>query len=292
MRFDNTKSLAESVVTRGLDLSESLRWRDYTVAIREGYKEKHGTSIPENIIATTATLLENTREYLSSMNETTRVVNMGNFIDYGFDVISATIPNLIAHEVLSVQPMNAKHSTIFYLQYLYGTTKSPVTKGDTMNSPFTGVPGSTFNYTDEVVDGEVVGTGDGSTTTFSVNLGFTPVKSGTAKLYLDGSLVAEYASTSNGVDTLSAVNSSGISATVTLGTGAVAVTASSAPTSGKVLTLGYSYDMDLTEVGFSQVDLDLGSISIEARPRKLRSRRKSAGTLINSVNCWKLLRVA
>ena len=105
MQFDNTKSLQESVVMRGLNLAESSRWRDYSVAIREGYKEKNGASIPENILATTATLLENTYQYCNRMDETTRVVNMGSFIDYGFDVISATVPNLVAHDIVSVQPI-------------------------------------------------------------------------------------------------------------------------------------------------------------------------------------------
>jgi len=271
MRMNNTKSLSESVIARGLDLSESLRWRDYTVAIREGYKEKFNRSIPENIIATTATLLENTREYMSSMNEVTRQVNLGTFTDYGFDVISATVPNLIAHEILSVQPMNAKHAAIFYLQYLYGTDKGGIKSGDVMNSPFTGVPGN-FNYSDEVIDGEVIGTGDGSDTTFSTSLGFTPVKSGVAQVLMDGVLVAQFASTANGVDTLAAVNSSGITGTIDLSSGAVALTATTAPDTGATLTLRYSYDMDLTTVGFSQVDLDLASLSIEAHPRKLRAR--------------------
>ena len=34
----------------------------------------------------------------------------------------------------------------------------------------------------------------------------------------------------------------------------------------------YRYDMDQTTVGFSQVDLDLASVSLEAFPRKLRAR--------------------
>lgn len=81
MKFDNNKTLAESVIMRGLDLSESKRWKGYTSAIREGYKEKNKTSIPENIIATTATLLENTYQYCSRMDETTRAVNLGTFVD-------------------------------------------------------------------------------------------------------------------------------------------------------------------------------------------------------------------
>lgn len=271
MKFNNNQTLAESVVMRGLDLSESRRWKDYTVAIREGYKEKNRTSIPDNIIATTATLLENTYQYAARMDETTRAVNLGTFVDYGFDVISATVPNLIAHDIVSVQPMNAKHGAIFYLRYLYGNNKGTITQGTDMNSPFTGVDGAT-NFSNDVIDGETVGTGDGSTASFSTTLAYTPIRTGSTVIYVDGVAVAQVASTSAGVDTLAAIGSSGITGTVNLSTGAVSLSASPAVALDKTITAHYRYDMDQTTVGFSQVDLDLASISLEAFPRKLRAR--------------------
>lgn len=271
MKFDNNKSLSESVIMQGLTLAESARWRDYSSAIREGYKSKHKKSIPENILATTATLLENTYQWANRMDETTRSVNLGTFVDYGFDVISATVPNLIAHDILSVQPMNAKHGAIFYLQYLYGSSKGTVQQGTVMNSPFTGQDAA-FNFSNDVVDGETIGTGDASKTAFNTNLGFTPVRTGTAAVYVDGVLVAKVASTANGVDTLAAENGSGVTGTVNLTTGAVAITAGTAPATGAKVTVRYRYDMEKTEVGFSQVDLDLQSVSLEAFPRKLRAR--------------------
>ena len=141
------------------------------------------------------------------MDETTRAVNLGTFIDYGFDVISATVPNLIAHDIVSVQPMNAKHGAIFYLRYLYGNNKGTIKQGTDMNSPFTGQDGQ-FNFSNDVIDGETVGTGNGSLTTFSTTLGYTPILSGTTVIYLDGVAVAKVASTSDGVDTLAAIGCS------------------------------------------------------------------------------------
>lgn len=63
MKFDNAKRMQESTLARGLQLSESRRWRRYTDAIREGYREKNGKSIQDNIVSTTAILLENTYNY-------------------------------------------------------------------------------------------------------------------------------------------------------------------------------------------------------------------------------------
>ena len=268
MRFDNQKSLAESVIMRGLTLAESARWRDYSSAIREGYKEKHGTSIPENILATTATLLENTYEYCNRMDETTRAVNLGTFVDYGFDVISATVPNLIAHDILSVQPMNAKHGAIFYMQHLFGSNKGSVRAGDVMNSPLTGSTAN-FNYSNDVVDGEVLGTGDGTKTEFKAALGYTPVRTGTV-IVTAGDVTGEVTTTANGVDTVAGTGIS--SASVNLETGELTVTFAQAPANDTPVTVQYRYDMDQTNVGFAQVDLDLKSVSLEAFPRKLRAR--------------------
>ena len=272
VKFNNNKTLAESVIMRGLDLSESRRWKDYTAAIREGYKEKNNTSIPDSIVATTAQLLENTYQYASRMDETTRTVNLGSFVDYGFDVISATVPNLISHDIVSVQPMNAKYGAIFYLRYLFGNNKGNIVAGTDMNSPFTGIK-DTIHFSDEVIQGESLGTGDGTTTSFTINAAYTPVRAGSIVVYVDGAAVAQGSgSVSNGVETISAVNTSGVTGTVNLETGAISITASTAPANGKALVVDYNYNMDQTTVGFSQVDLDLGSMSIEAKPRKLRSR--------------------
>jgi len=267
---EQKKTLADSVIMKGLALAESRQWRDHTAAIREGYRKSHKKSIPTELLATTAQLLENTRQYFSRMDETTRVVNTGNFVDYGFDLISATVPNLIATELVSVQAMEQRVGAIFYLDYLYGNNKGSIQAGTPMNSPFTGADGA-YNFSNDTIDGEVLGTGDGTETSFTTTLGYTPIRTGTAEVVVDNVVVANVVSTSSGVDTLAAVNSSGYSGTVNLNTGAVSITATTAPAAGKIVILNYRYNMDLTNVGFSQVDLDLKSMSIEAFPRKLKA---------------------
>lgn len=261
--MDQVKAMQESIIERGLVLAESARWKDHITALREGYKARYGVSVPENVVSTTAILLENTREYIERMDETTRVVNMGNFVDYGFDVITAVIPNLIAQEIVSVQPLNAKHGAIFYLNYLYGSNKGQIKAGDVYNSPFEGVKGN-FNYTGELVDGESIGIGDGTRTNFSTTLAYTPVRPGTIAVTAGGVTGLD-----NGQGTISGT---GISGTIDYATGAINVTFTAAPAADVVVSTAYNYDMDLSEVGVPQVDLDLKSISIEAFPRKIRAR--------------------
>ena len=267
MKFEsNNKRLAEGVISRGLSLAESRRWKDFTVSIKEGYKEKYKTSIPENIVSTTAILLENTYDYVKRMDETTRVVNMGSFVDYGFDVISATVPNLVAHEVVSVQPMNAQHAAIFYLQYLAGNSKGGLAAGTALNSPFTGVADN-VNFSNEVVSGEVVGTGDATEVEFTTSLAYTPIKPGTVVITA-GSIIAADDGEGGFTGTGIVVADSEID----YNEGTVTIKLSTAPAAAASIIADYRYDMNLTTVGYSQVDLDLQSVGIEAHPRKLRSR--------------------
>lgn len=206
------------------------------------------------------------------MDETTREVNLGSFIDYGFDVISATVPNLIAHDIVSVQPMNAKFGAVFFLKYLFGNNKGSIVAGSDMNSPFTGIT-NTIHFSDEVIEGESLGTGDGTEDDFTINAAYTPIRPDTFTVYQAGTPVAKASGTvTAGVQTISALESSGVTGTVNLETGAVAVNFTTAPAASAALTVDYAYNMDQTTQGFSQVDLDLSSLPIEAKPRKLRSR--------------------
>lgn len=259
----NAKQLQERIIENGLNLAESAQWRDYMVALREGYKARHGFSCPEHMVSTTAILLENTRDYINRMDETTRVVNMGNFVDYGFDVITAVVPNLIANEVCSVQPLNAKHGAIFYLNYLFGTQKGRIQAGTVMNSPFSGSTLET-DYSGEGVPEEVVGTGDGTKTSFNTVLGYFPVRPGTISVVVGGVTGLD-----NGQGVLAGT---GLSGTINYETGAITVTTTAAPSNGTKVLVTYSYDSIRSDVGVPQVDLDLKSTSIEAFPRKLRAR--------------------
>ena len=272
VKFNEATRLQNSVAKRGQSLAESKRWKPYTYAIREGYKAKNKVDAPEHLVQTTAILLENTYQSLNRMDEVTRQINTGSFIDYGFEVISTVVPNLIANDLVSTQPLEARFGTIFYLDYIYGNDKGSIKQGDIMNSPFTGVTGNT-SFSGQEVEGEVLGTGDGTKTTFTTTLMYTPVKSGSAKIMIESepAVVLSFKETANGVDTYTDEAGTTI-ATVNLTDGSVKVTAAAAPAADVQVVMTYDYDMDQTTQGFSQVNLDLKAISLEAKPRKLRAQ--------------------
>ena len=94
---------------------------------------------------------------------------------------------------------------------------------------------------------EIIGTGDGSTTTFSYTLNLEPVKKLSVKVYQNSTLVGQDDGAGN--ITGSALSSGSINYT----TGALSVTFNSAPDSGDVIYVRYQQDSDGdVEVGRNQ----------------------------------------
>lgn len=211
----------------------------------------------------TSLLLENTEDYIKSLSETTRVMSIGNFDKFAFPMVRAIYPNLIANEIVSVQPMAGPVSIIFYLDFLFGTSKGRIKAGQAAFDSVAG-PTDTRTYSSDDVDSEQIGTGDASTTTFVGTLAYTPVRPGT---------VTVVAGTISGVDDGSgSLTGTGIvSGSVDYITGAVVVTFSVAPAAAAAINFSYRYDSEANEE-IPQIDLQLTSSPVTARSRKLRAR--------------------
>lgn len=124
----------------------------------------------------TAMLCENEMNWLDSMDEDTLSTNVGAFTKYLFPILRRVFPNLIANELVSVQPMNAPIGAVFYLDYVYGSSKGPIT-GGTSQFP----QDFDANYSSEYQNGELLGIGDGAKyggagAALAVTLSYFPVR--------------------------------------------------------------------------------------------------------------------
>lgn len=258
----NGQSLSEHARTfdYGLVLAESNQWKPWVADIGDEYRR-----------SVTAIMLETTKRWVQNMSldETTKVFNVGNFDKFAFPLVRAIFPNLIANDIVSVQPMAGPVSLIFYLDFLFGTSKGQVTAGTSAFDAITG-PNAQKWFSHDIVDREVVGTGNGSTTAFSGTLAFTPVRK--------ASVVVEHTTNgstiiSDGIDnaagTIAGTNIS--SGSITYTTGAWAVTFSTAPANGSAIWFTYEYNSEASDL-IPQVDLQLTSAPVTARSRKLRAR--------------------
>jgi len=248
----------------GVQLSEQREFSPYIKSMQRVIREKTGREASRHMVATVANALNETRNWLSRMDETTRATNAGTFVDYGFKLVTAILPNLVADRIVSIQPLKMKSGEIFYMNFKYGQTKGKIASGATAIGANTGFQPGGFNFSTETIEEEALGTGDAVTTSFSGNLTYYPVRAGTVSI-TTGSVTA----TDNGSGTLSG---SGISSgTINYSSGAWAVVFSSAPASSIAITATYDFDSEQTPSGIGQIDIDLSQTTVTARPYKLRA---------------------
>jgi hypothetical protein len=131
---------------------------------------------------TTAMLLENEMEHIKNFNEDTLSTNAGSFIKYVFPILRRVFPNLIANQLVSVQPMPSPVSGIAYYEKKYDDRKgTKIPQGSISNNPtdqsYDGELGAGDNinqnfakyYSSEFVDYDVVCTDTGTGTSGALN---------------------------------------------------------------------------------------------------------------------------
>lgn len=247
----NPVTLLESLQARGETLAEG-KWKNYV----EGLK---GTDAPF-----TAIVLENTAKYLASLEETSRAVNVGNFDRFAFPLIRAVFPNLIAQDLVSVQPMDGPVGLVFFFDLIYGSNKGAIAQGTPMFSSLTGHPGDDYYSGPEIRD-ELVATG-AAAAAIAGTLAYTPVVPNTLVI-TDGTQVVR----DNGAGQLVGDINGAIAATVNYSTGAVTFSFAAVVAAGTAVTADYEYDNEANSQ-VPEVDFQLTSAPVVAKINKLRTR--------------------
>jgi hypothetical protein len=211
----------------------------------------------------TALLLENQAQDLERMDEETRAFMVGPYTKFIFPTVRRSWPQLVAYNLVSIQPMTSPVGAVFFWRYRYGSSKGPTVAGTEMIANFD------KNYSSEDVIGEFLmaaGGGGGNTGAHTCN--FIPLKPGTIRVFMGAVLVATDV---NGVLT-QVVGGPGIGGapaiSYALGTNA-GITIGGAPFTGDV-TMSYRYDSELNP-NIGQVNIDVQRVPIEAETRKLKS---------------------
>ena len=246
----NGELMLEQVRHLGDSLSESRLWKPFVEDIENDFQRR-----------STAIVLENTRRYLENLDETTKAISIGDFQKYAFPLVRAIFPELVAQQLVSVQPMLGPLSQVFYLDFIYGSTKGAVQRGQKAFDSIGLGPNNPY-YSSPLVEGEVIGTGNSSTQQFLPNLSYTPIRSGSISI-TDGISVV----TDDGNGNLTGDGTG----TVDYTSGAVDVTFATAPATGMSVSVNYEYDMEGNS-NIPEIDLILTSSPVIARPRKMKAR--------------------
>lgn len=244
------------------------KWAPELGAINEAFEGK----LDYMRQVSTAILLESTANHLDrlaalsaqnpmgAMNEATQPSDVGYFKKYAINLLSAAVPNLIAPEIVSMQPMLSRVGEMRFLKILYGSNKGSVKAGDTMFSMFQGGNGETAYSSDEV-DSEYV---TASGTSISGNLAWLPVVPGSVKL-----TVGLNEATDDGKGNL--VGTSISAGTIDYSTGAYSVTLKAAPDASDEVYFNYRYNNMDVPVQAPEVNLKIEVAPIIAKSRKLKT---------------------
>jgi hypothetical protein len=140
-------------------------------AVKKVYQEKKNRELPVNLESVLLNGLRNTKGYL--IEEMTKSTDLGTFVDYGYKLVSAILPNLVSEEVCSVQPLKIRSGDVFWIDYLFSNTKGKITAGDSLFNATSGPNTTYFNYSNEVVEQEELVV---SGATASGNAAYTPIR--------------------------------------------------------------------------------------------------------------------
>ena len=125
------------------------------VADRVYAKQHFGESMSNQKKLATAKCLENINNYMNeAFNNSvgTQRSDMGMYKKFTMNLTNVALPNLIAYDLVIVQPMSSMSGYITYVEYTAGSNKGETARGDVFNSPF-GLGKIDPNYTaDRVVE--------------------------------------------------------------------------------------------------------------------------------------------
>lgn len=207
-----------------------------------------------------AVSLENTSNRLR-LAESSQPGSVGQYKRYALDIVNAVVPNLIAYDLCSVQPIDNRVGMINYISYEYGRAKGQAQK-DQMFASSLNMGASDQNYTSNQVDLEIVGE---SGKNVGTNVQWTPVVPGTVAVQANGGTVVGQ-DDGNGN-----ITGDGITAgSINYATGEIKVTFVTVPSDEPNVSYRYNNE-DAPIMNVPEVNLRISSLPVIAQSRKMKA---------------------
>lgn len=102
-------------------------------------KQHEGEAMPQQKKIAVAKCLENINKFMNEAfdnSQGTQRQNLGDFKKFTLNLTTVALPNLIAFDLVLVQPMSSFSGFITYIQYTAGSNKGETKQGDVFNDPF------------------------------------------------------------------------------------------------------------------------------------------------------------
>lgn len=228
----------------------------------------------QGIAKNTLIMMDNQANFMDAVRrdpklEATFSNSLGSLVPRVIDLVRIFYPNLIAQELVDIQPMDRQNGEVFIVKPVYTNTAAGVTAGQQVFKNITD-----GNYASEDIS-TAIGTGDGTAVTFNVTLAPVPVRATT--------LVVKAGSVT-GVDNGSGViTGTGISSgTINYVTGALSVTFSAAVSNLTAVTAKHRYDSEQSPNNIRELEIQLSMFPVTAEPHPLRVRWSTQAQLAAS----------
>lgn len=241
-------------------LSENRSWK---TKYRSLVEAATGKDVVKSGIAQNALLvMENQARYMQVVAkdkrmEATFTNALGTLVPKILDVVRIFYPNLIAHKLVDIQPMDRQNGQIVLVRPVFTSSAGGVTAGQQVFKTVTDGTYASENVT------QVLGTGNGTLVTFSGTLTPHPVRP---------SSITVTAGTISGTDNGSGIIfGTGISAgTVDYVGGVISVTFSAAVANGTGISVVFRYDSEQNTSSIRSLDIQITNLPITAQPHPLK----------------------
>lgn len=257
-------------------MAENLmkKWGDRVQAVQAS-KRAQGLSFSDDQATRLCMLLESADQaygraqkirQLHNLDEATQTTDVaGGLKIHTFDVITGVYPNMIAEDLVSVQPIMQKQAQIFFLKYVRGTNRGALQKGSTLFGQFETAGYEGRNYTGELIEDEAHEDFATGKTTMEISLENVPIIPKSVSIMVDSVEL-----TDDGAGALSEASAT-YTGTIDYATGRVALTAKAALTADASVTASYSHDLSYAPAAAPEINMEVKSSMITARPRKVRA---------------------
>lgn len=261
--------------------------------VMEAHYAKQGRTLDPYQKANTFQLCENQMDLIMTKLQNLSEATQSDAIAFQrqmLPVIPAISASLVSEMVASVQALDRPAGDIYLMKLNYGTTKGAVTSGDTAISALTGHASSEAArlFASDYVINTLLGTGDGSTVTFTATLKYPTIAS---TIIIRLVTTATGAITITGVDNgAGAITGTGIaSGSIDYATGALSVTLSAAPAStSKLYVYSYRFDIEKNTAGIGELNFDFTPLTVTTKKFPLKLNM----SLFSQLNAQKLYNIA
>lgn len=189
----------------------------------------------------------------------TGLSDVGPYQKFGINMITAVMANVVADQLVSVQPMTNRIGEVRYLKYKYASTKGGAAKGDVLSSALE-FGGGKFEYTSDEIEAERVASS--GATTITATLSWRAVKAGSVKL-----TAGNYVLTDDGAGKL-LDSSKANKGTIDYVTGAISATVPALPAD---MDASYMYITTDPNPMVPEITAEVSVMPMEAKSRKLKT---------------------